>query len=69
MKIPAKRVVIVGENRKLIGIYAVNELPITVRNSCIVFPNKSDSGNTICLNNESFPNAAWVDGENIELFN
>ena len=62
------RIVAIGDNNELVGIYAVNDWASNLTSDCIVFPFPKDEGNSICLTDGKLPEQAWIDGENPALF-
>lgn len=57
------RIVAVDKNNELVGVYAVNDWALHLKNDCILFPYSKKEGNTICLKNGTLPRQVWLDGE------
>jgi hypothetical protein len=62
------RLIILKQTGELVGLYGVNEWAGSIKNDCIFFSYPENEGNSICLIDGMLPKTAWVDGENIEIF-
>lgn len=64
----ANRIVLVGPDRELAGIYAVNDFPKDIQNNCLVFSYESQFGNMLCLTNGDVPEKVYLDAQVLNVF-
>lgn len=64
----AQRLIFISNDKKYIGMFSVNDKPVSVNGDQVAFEYDEDVGNVIRLTDEGVPQKARLDGEIVELF-
>lgn len=64
----AKRLIFLSGSGEYLGMYAVPELPESIKGLCVEFPTPVQEGNEVCVGQAGLPANILVGGENLVLF-